>query len=533
MRRALLAAAALLGLVAADARAADEAAVLRQRAEALAAQDRCDEALPRARRARALDPDDARAALVEGRCALRQGEYGDAIEPLETARRLDPSLRGVATDLGQVRYHLDELDRADAELDRALERDPDDARALLYRGLVLLRRADDAEAARTLDRASRLDPAVSPTASYYAGLAWEYADDRDRAVESLERARAADPDGAWGREAGRALERVGAEYHRHWWAQVRGGFEHDTNVALDNSNFASRPNPLIPFIGGARKDQRGVYDGELGVELLRAPEWSGGVIGGFQGSTQIVLHEFDMQYPWLAFWLDHRLDEKTWLRLGPYAGYELLGSDPFLVHGGAQLSVDRRIADDVTARVFGRYDYNDFLYRIPNDLLLVSISPPFSELAKRHRDRDGSEVDAGVELELDVDATDTKLRGGAAYERYQSDGADWRHDGVRGWLGVDQPLPADFDLSASASFAHRPYDHVSSFTDYYLLAIRRGRGPKRLDNVWDVEAKLERPITEHVKLAARYAYTHSVSNTRVFDYDRHVVGGYVVLTWGD
>src|SRR2546426_414258 len=125
--RSLLAALAV-GLAALPARAADEAPVLRQRAEQLAAGDRCEEALPRARRARELDPRDPRAALVEGRCLLRLGQYRQALAPLEAARELDPKLPGASADLAQCHYHLDEIDTANAELDRAERENPNDAR---------------------------------------------------------------------------------------------------------------------------------------------------------------------------------------------------------------------------------------------------------------------------------------------------------------------------------------------------------------------------------------------------------------------
>lgn len=537
MKPTLLVAVALAGLLAAPVRAAEEAAVLRQRAEQLAAQDRCAEALPRARRARELAPGDARAALVEGRCALRTGDYAGAVEPLEAARRLDPSLDGVTTDLGQVHYHLGRLDRAQEELARALERDPDDARALLYRGLVLLRRAENEEAARTLDRASRLDEQMSPAAAYYAGLAWEHAQERDRAVAALRRARDADPDGPWGEEADRALERVGESFRRHWWARVRGGLEHDSNPALRIPGSASAENVEVfgGFEFGERGDLRGVFDGELGAELLRSPEWSAGAIAGYQGNAYTDLHEFDLQYPWLALWLDHRIAEKTWMRLQPFGGYQWLETDPFVAHGGVQLSVDHELGDALLGRVFGRYGYNDFLYRVSGSPVLLVfdtvVGSGFDALARGRRDRDGSEVDAGAELELDVDATATTLRGGAAYERYESDGEDWRRDGVRGWVGAEQELPLELDLDLFASFAHRPYEHVSSFTRAPFLVA--GGGTKRIDNVWELAGSLERPLGEHVTVGVRAAYTDHESNTTVFDYDRWIAGGYVVLTWGD
>src|SRR5262249_22781686 len=124
-RPGLLAALAV-ALTALPALAADEALVLRQRAEQLAAADHCDEALPRAQRARELDPRDPRAALVEGRCLVRLGKYREALAPLGAARELDPKLPGVSADLAQAHYHLDEIDAASAELDRAERENPND-----------------------------------------------------------------------------------------------------------------------------------------------------------------------------------------------------------------------------------------------------------------------------------------------------------------------------------------------------------------------------------------------------------------------
>lgn len=535
--KALGLAAAALGLLAVQARAADEAAVLRLRAEQLAAQDRCDEAVPRAERARELDPEDARAALVIGRCALHAGEYADAIEPLEDARRLDPSLEGVSTDLAQCHYHLEQLDRAESELERALQRNPDDARALLYRGLVLLSRSENAEAGAVLDRAGRLDPSVRPAASYYAGLAWEYARDRENAEQALEQARAADPDGPWGREAERALDRLEAPYQRHRWAQLKGGVEYDSNAALSADRFP--PDPLLGVDFDEQGDARGVFEGQLGLELLRDPDWSAGLIGGFQGSAYADLHTFDLRYPYLSAWLDHRLDEVTWLRLLPYGGYQWLDTSPFLLHGGLEVSLDRQLTDPLLGRLYARYSYNDYLFPIHDDPLIASIAiltgnplvnDVFQPILRDRRNRDGSDVEAGFELTFGIASTETTLRGGAALEYYDARGKDWDHKGVRGWVGFDQELPAELFLQTFASFAHRPYDHVSSYSAPNVFIF--GPFRNRIDNVWEVGGTLERPITDFAKLGIRVYYGNSDSNVGVFDYDRLIAGGYFTLVWG-
>ena len=87
--RILLPSLLLLGLASPDeTRAADEGLVIRSQAAQLAAEGRCDEALPQLERARALSPEDPGAALLQGECLLQAGRYAEAIPPLEDASRL-------------------------------------------------------------------------------------------------------------------------------------------------------------------------------------------------------------------------------------------------------------------------------------------------------------------------------------------------------------------------------------------------------------------------------------------------------------
>ena len=58
-----------------------------------------------------------------------------------------------------------------------------------------------------------------------------------------------------------------------------------------------------------------------------------------------------------------------------------------------------------------------------------------------------------------------------------------------------------------------------------------GFGPKRRDRIWELEAELSYPLTEWMTVSARYQYTDNDSNTEVFDYDRHIVGGYLTFQW--
>ena len=48
-----------------------------------------------------------------------------------------------------------------------------------------------------------------------------------------------------------------------------------------------------------------------------------------------------------------------------------------------------------------------------------------------------------------------------------------------------------------------------------------------------MQVALDRPILERVTATVRWLYRNNDSNTLVFDYDRHIVGGYVTVSLGD
>ncbi len=530
-----LCAALAVGVAALPALAADEAPVLRQSAEQLAASGRCEEALPRARRARELAPRDARAALVEGRCLSRLGQYREALAPLAAARELDANLPGVSADLAQAHYHLDEIDAASAELDRAERENPNDARTQLYRGLVLSRQAKQREAALAFDRASGLDPGLSGIAGLYAGRSWASAQEREKAKAALERARSADPDSEWGRAAARELEVLDAPNRRHVWAKLRGGVEHDSNVTLQSEDLPFSAIQLSQFPDlrpDERNDTRAVFEAQGGLELLRDEDQSAGAAIGYYGNAHDNVHQLDLQYPWLTFWYDRRLSEDTWLRLQPFGGYAWLETDPFVVHGGGTVSISHAFTDRVAGRLYSRVNVNDFLYRIRPDPVIESFDLGLSEWVRHLRNRDGVENETGVEASFAVVPDSTSLRAGTAYQRYWAEGRDWSRHGSRSWIGATQALPWHFVLDLVGSFSYHPYDHRSSYDEQFFSRYRVGAGPKRRDRIWDAQAELRYPLTSWLEISARGQYTGSESNVEVFDYDRWIAGGYLTFTWG-
>lgn len=488
-------------------RAADEALVLRISAERLAAAGRCEEAIETARRARALAPDDAAAAAVEGRCALQLLRYADAVPVLETAHRLDPQNAEVAIELVMAQYHLGDRVAAERSLADAERLAPEDARVALYKGLLLLQRSEDQAAAEQLERAGRLDPAADPYAAFFAGLAWQRANERQRARESLERARQSAGAGPWAGEAERALAQLdaGSDVVASAWVRAVAGMEYDSNVVLRGEDV-QQPNDIS---GDA--DGRGVWSIEGGLEAFRSESWAGGVIAGYQGNAHFDLHDFDLQYPTASLWLDRRIDDQSFVRIQPFAGYAWYDADPYLRHLGGEVSYYRGFGDAGSGRLFARAGYQDYLFSTQGNSSAAN--------------RDGTLYLGGYEHALPVGKT-TSLRAGVAAGGYVAEGRDY--DSYTGAVhgGVHQQLPLRFALDLSGGFAYEPYEHRSSYAF-------SNENADRIDRIWVAQAELERPITDWLLASARYRYVDNDSNTAVFEYHRHIAGGYLTVLWTD
>lgn len=531
----------LVALGAPAAARADDQAV--RRVLELVYAGRCDEALGEIAALR-READSAALARLEGQCRIRLKDYAGAVSALDDARRMDPVLEDVEAFRGIALYRLE--DHAGARAALAAARGNTSAavepQLELYTGLVRLQAGESRAAAEALDRARLLDAGqVEPVASFYAGLAWQGAGERDLARESLLRVKAQDPDGVWGRRADELLS--GRSFEERAWASILAGLEYDTNVVLLGDAV-----PLPQAISN-ESDGRALWFLEGGVELFHRGNWSGGVAATYAGNVQFTLTDFDIQYPRGSAWLDYDLDPDTLIRLRYGIGYAWVGYSPFLFTQDASLSLYRNWGRPGNTEVGFGWTWND--YRFP----LISVPPgpsnvpgtpcgngdpldrpcsPASVLPSITRDRDGDSLRPFLLHRIRILAIDTaalrniELRAGYAYEKYLADGSDWRFQGHDFLAGVKATLLFELRLDAQVAFSYRPFDYPSSYPPPGVL---QGRvyplSPQdRLDKITRLGTSLEKPINDRFSVAARYLYTRSASNVEVFEYSRHVIGGY-------
>jgi tetratricopeptide (TPR) repeat protein len=505
----------LLGLASSHAaRAADEGLVLRSQAAQLAAEGRCDEALPQLARARALSPQDPAAALLQGECLLQAGRYAEAIPPLEDASRLDPSSADAALYLGMARYHAGNPEAADQALARAEELAPDNAEVALYRGLALLDLARADEATERFYRASRIDPAgVEPIASYYAGVAEQSAGRAQEAEAALRHVSELAPGSEWDRQARAALAGAATtarSYRLRRWLVLLAGLAYDSNVALIGTDVAQ------PGSISHKSDGRGEWGVQGGHELFRNETWSGGVLANYDGNAYFRESDFDLAYVGAGAWVERALGESTRVQVQPLFGAIYYDYDDYLRFYGCRADAFHGWGDAGTGDLWVRYAYNNFLYPIPG------ATPALRDA----RNRDGSDVWTGYDHRYPLTPT-TTLQGGPFVHYYHSRGTEYDYWGIGAWIGVRQQLPWELTGDVSGSYGYDHYRHSSTF----LLPGEKIE--HRRDDVWIVQGLLERPITKRVTATARWTYYNDDSNTDVFSYDRHVVGLYITVAFGD
>lgn len=493
----------------------------RREAMTLVQASRCEAALTVLERARREDPGDARLPRLAGECLIRLQRYTEALASLSESKRLDPTMPDTDLYLGIAHYHQGDLEASEKELEAARQTSPGRAEISLYRGLILLQRAQAREAAAALESARLTDTrGVEPVASYYEGLAWLAADERERAREALRRVQEQAPGSEWADAAARALETTPGWGPRQSYEELSTGVEWNTNVTL--AGTATAPDTI-----SRRRDLSTVWSALAGTEVYRGERWSVGALASYYGSAHTKLSAFDLQYPGASLWIDRKLWDDTTLRLQSSFNYAWYGYQPYEVLGALTPQVFKTWRDHGVTWAYARFFGSDYFFDTFD--LADGVGPPGVDEAKE-RNRDGWGVTAGVLHTLPLPDLGLDLRGGVHYHHYRSVGREWRYDGYEAVLGLRKTLPLRFALDLQASCLYEPFRHPSTYPDNDTVPLRFAN-VRRRDDVWQVEARLERPITSWLKASARYAYLANGSNTAVFNYHQQIWGGYLTASF--
>jgi Flp pilus assembly protein TadD len=155
---------------------------------ALQEQGRLEEAVEPLRRAIAIRPDYAFAHTTLGVVLARLGKLDEAAAAHEAAVRVRPDYVVARLNLASVRLERGELDAASAGLEAVRQLAPDDPDLHAKRGVLLLRRGRNAEAAIELERAVALRPTPDPDVHVNLAIAFLQQEMLDRAAGELDHA---------------------------------------------------------------------------------------------------------------------------------------------------------------------------------------------------------------------------------------------------------------------------------------------------------------------------------------------------------
>lgn len=161
----------------------------------LFANDLYAEAIPWLERAERMDPADVRWPYFRGMSLLLERPE-EGLEALRRAAAVAPRDAFVRLRLAEALLAADLLDEAEAAFGEVLRQQPDNARALLGSGQILLRRGDAAAAIPLLEKAAE-HPTAQKAALSSLAEALQRLDRSDQAEPTRQRAAEAPPDPPW------------------------------------------------------------------------------------------------------------------------------------------------------------------------------------------------------------------------------------------------------------------------------------------------------------------------------------------------
>jgi tetratricopeptide (TPR) repeat protein len=471
--------------------------------------------LLRLRRAAEAHPDDADLAWAWAAALREAGRGSEAISQLERIERRWPRLRADCRfEVGAIAYGLGDYPRAKRALDAAIELEPLDGAARLYRALTLQALGSTAEAERELAFVAETARELRAEALLLQALSRLEVGDEIGGRRLLRDVLPSDPGGEFAARARRLLEalepREPREPRVRLWAQL--GTEFDSNVTLDSGTD-------LTGISTNRDDGRLVWGGAVWISGPRR-EWGGAGFGyRYSQSAHADLDAFDLQTHELLSSFDVRAPLGITLRLDALAADVHLGGDRYL----RSWTLRPNLLLPISAVAGVSRLYLDVTRRAYHD------SPVVSSL-----DRDGISYELGLEqygpvpgragglwnLGVSVGRTNTE----ASTDLLGFEG-DYDHRRLAGSAGVRVPLPERFDLQVSGGLFFERYANRN-----LLDAIADGgaeRPSRRRDTVAEASVSLGWSLSPALRLEARWRGQWSHSNVEVYDFSRHVFGLYL------
>lgn len=457
------------------------------------------------------EPDNASALYYLGLIAIQQRDTSAAIGFLQRVVTLRPDDLQARVDLGAQLLKAGRNEDALDVFDAVLEREPDHARALLYRGIALYRIGAYDEALEPLEQAGKRDPELSAASHYYVGLAEASLGDAAASAAAFSTAASGEPQSPLGRSA-TTLGQQAARAGRRWSAAATVGFEYNDNVRLtpDDTDAADQP--------GSAESGAAVARLQAQIEAYR--RWGLSWRVGYDGYLQIYTDSHDQDFGTRQS-SPYDLSQQThvaWTNASWDFARWSLGLRYDFAYTAIDLSDNFRNINRVAPTAYVPVaDWGLFLAYY--QFLYYDYDVDTSD--RDAFDRSGPQHSIGVQQFVFLPAPFRYAVVGGLLTHFDSDGTEFRHNGVEVSAGGEMDLPWDLSLAVLYRYAHRNYLKPSA------VLPDTARPRKREDDQHEISFELDRSFAGRYTASVAGSYSHNGSNIDNFDIQRFIIGGYL------
>jgi tetratricopeptide (TPR) repeat protein len=473
------------------------------------------------------DSKDALALYYRGLTQARRGAPSAAIQDIEAALKLDPTLPHAALDLGIAYFDGSQYEQAKAWLERAHQQSSERFTAAFFLGLTLYRLGDDVGAQTYLNEA-KADPELRASAQYYTGLAMLRQGKTEAGRAELAQVAGAQPQSEVGAAAQRAVgaevrqppRAQEAERKKPWSLYGELGFEYDSNVVIAPSDSDVKTAEGI----SGESDGRTVIEAGGAYTLLDTEYGSLRAAYDFYQSIHFQLTDFDLQ--------GHRVRLDAVSRPG-FISYGLSGTYDFYALDYRSF-FQEGLGTPWVAVAEGDGGATQLYYTVRGrDFFREPFNPS----------RDAIDHAVGVRQYLVLGSPERVLSAG-----YQFDAEDTLTHGPNGGPIVCTPTTQtsgcggrDFqykahqlDLGVSLPFPNIvrvQLAYLFRLEDYQFPNSRLNFGSRRHDAEHQFVVALTHDLTSAIAVGLDYFGVVNGSNVPDFDYDRNIVSANVRVTY--
>lgn len=470
--------------------------LVRQGAAALA-DGKFEEALRRFEAAAQADPSDGEAAFFQGVALNRLGRHAAALDRLHRALALRAPHRDLAFEMGWSLVALQQWRVAIPILERYEVAVPGRGQTSEFLGRAYLGAGELDKAEAKLKEAIQRDPALRPTALFFL-VSVEQARGRAEAARRLmETMLRETPEAPLTRTLREQLERLAPPAPppvvKPWRVTVSasGGFNNNVIALGDDvplpADISSQRTGFARFTAGLAYDWR----------LTETQTVTAGY--GLLADVYEAVPNFDLFDHF--FHLDYRHT------FTPDLGGTFRLSDEFTVVGGQDFRNQVGLRPALGYRLF---------YWLVTELAYSYASSDYFFPTTTAQDRDGKTQTLAWINYLAVPGTQLQARLGYFHTWSDTDGSDFdsRTHGVL--VGLSHPLP--WRITADVSYT-RTFDRYNNPNS---LAGPTGFGFSRRDDADTVTVQLARPLSDWLRAYARYDFIKADSNITFFNFKQHV-----------